>query len=531
MTGPAPRPQAEDDLPDLPELDGEVGDPGGEAYDEPLETAGDSEDVGLDDTTGAGDPVDERELGDGLLDETSILAGAEGIADLAIGDEIDDGGELERWTVDAEASEHVEAWDADFGGDDEEARTELNDAGDEGAEEPAAAGGDDDTAALPSLDRQANDEAAGDDVDLADEGEVAGGTFEEEARASAPFGARLGPPYAVTVRWLGPDAEAIVALGGPYVVGERLYRVNDGALAPIDGKGLDGGAPTSVAVHPARPAQLLVGTRLDGVLRSSDGGATFGPGTGGRPELGGLAASVPFYVDVERVGVARFWCRTRSGALYRTEDFAETWSRPLLPSPVAAFTTDLRGGGAAALLVPRSGNAELARTLDGGRGWTVRAVPGLAGPPREGGFGLALAGETVLITDESVDGAWLSADGGVSFERIPALAGALAVAIAEEPEGLVAYAAAFHAGGDHGAVVRVELAGRRPLGVATVLDVRAERAARSVELRGDPEGDHRVYAISAASNDGRTVVVAGTGAGLFEVVIERPSPAQGAPST
>jgi photosystem II stability/assembly factor-like uncharacterized protein len=92
--------------------------------------------------------------------------------------------------------------------------------------------------------------------------------------------------------------------------------------APDATRGLAARRPDPVAVHPARPDRVVVGTADGALLRSTDGGETFAT-------VGDLGA------DVDRVTAVattpadpdEWWAGTEPSAVYRSTDGGATWSR------------------------------------------------------------------------------------------------------------------------------------------------------------------------------------------------------------
>ncbi len=376
-------------------------------------------------------------------------------------------------------------------------------------------------------------ETLADDLDLAGDGMIEGDelSYEEEARLS---GAIVPPPLDPAAReiiHLGPRLGMVYDLspvaGGFLAVGEELYRVEGDEVVPIAGPraGIEELRPTSIAAGDERGERIAIGTRLSGVLVSEDGGQTFEAQNGWRGERGETAtaegSSVGFFVAAERHAEGRrLWGRTRSGALFRSDDFGRTWSRPLLLAPVAALVDDPEGG-FLALSVPASGPAQTARTEDGGHGWTMRTVPGLSrSSDSEAEYHIAARGPRLAVTsDGEPHGPRLSVDDGRSWEEVATLPAPGVAALVQEGDASCLYASLFFAGADRGVLIRHA---RRPDGTTSdhlVLDVRAEREARDLESAGDPEGDNRVFAIDARTEAGYTILMVATGAGLFRVKV------------
>jgi hypothetical protein len=549
MTAAAPKKDpVEDDLEDfiddLPPLEGsldaeeELGT--GEDFEPKLSTLDAGEDVGLDDDV-AGmdfDPVQLLDLGE---ESETWTDGSEAAGDVIGTDGLEsaEGEEEYGWTEGTEASP-LEDWadDLDLG---QSEKVLGEDTGEEGVDDEISLGGgaDDDDVGLPPLEDFGDDEGMetlADDLDLAGDALIEGDelSYEEEARLSGTIVPAPLEPSVVAVEHLGPRDGMIYDIsrvdGGFVAVGEDVYRVTGDDVTSISGPRaeLEELRPTSIAAGDDEGRLIAIGTRLSGVHVSEDGGQTFEARNGWRgerdeniPEKG---ASVGFFVVAERHdGGRRLWGRTRSGALFRSDDFGKTWSRPLLLAPVAALADDPEGG-FLALSVPATGPAQTARTDDGGHGWTMRTVRGLMrSADSEAEYHIAARGPRIVVaSDGEPHGPRLSDDDGQSWEEAETLPAPGVTALVREGEAQCLYASLFFAGADRGVLIRHA---RRPDGTAEdrlVLDVRAEREARNVESAGDPEGDNRIFAIDARTEGGRTILVVATGAGLFRVRVRHP---------
>ena len=489
---------------------------------------GEDEHVGLDDVTGRDEPIGDEDL---LLDIAHEgerwTAGSDEAGDLA-GDaaaSLDAGGAEYGWTADTEAPTEEE-WPDDVlaiaGGHDESFIGD--DHGEEGADEDFSVrvGEDDDApTGLPRLDMGTSDQGdeLADDLDLQDEGEVEGAdlSYDEEARLSGATVPALFDGGQLAVTHLGPGDDAIVGMSvvgeDVWAAGDRLYRSRGGALVLVEGEGLEGLDLTSVAVLADDGSVCAVGTRLAGVLLSVDDGRSFERVNSWLGPSPAATATVPFHVHAARhAGAPRtLWGRTRSGALFRSEDRGVRWSRPVLPSPVAALA--LAPSGVFALCVPGPGRCQLVRSADDGRSWTTCGEPPLA-VVEPGTAHMGVVDEVVVVVEETDrEGPVVSSDGGASFSRLADLPGAGPVALVLEAARPVLYAGLFFEGADRGVVVRRALAGAPSL----VLDVLAERRARGIEARADAEGENRVLSIDATVRDGGTRLHVATGAGLFRV--------------
>jgi hypothetical protein len=522
------RPNAEDDLlPGLPPLEGgDEPSPELELDDELDAETEDGEEVGLDADTGLDGSEDEA-IEDGDEDEPWTV-GSEESNDLDDGDEDFGPEDAATWTAADEAAPLADDDDDDLTEEDGEPAA-VADRGEEGLDddEPVATGTDDDSD-LPAIEPLAslNSDEGSDELEVSDAGDLDGLDLadEHERRLEGTSLPRHPDDGSLAVSYLGPedDSLACVARAGDHIVAggfEGLYRAGDSELVPLDAEGLSGEGTTSIVIDAGDPQRIAVGTRLGGVMVSGDGGSTFDTANDWRRREGGT--EVALYVAIEPCASgSRLWARTRSGALYRSEDFGATWAGPLLLGPARALAVDAAGGGVVVLTGGR-GAAQIARSTDGGARWLMRDAPSSAasgGAGRAAGDEPALAahGDVLVVAHEGdAEGPHISHDGGVSWARLGELAGAGVVALGREVGGVALYAGLFFAGADRGVLVR-----RGADGVSAVLlDVAAERDARSIEALGDAEGDNRVLALDVRVGRVGTTVLAATGAGLFRLAL------------
>ncbi len=514
----APMPIASDDdlLPGLPVLDGGGDDdaaPVAGLDDDDAAPAAD-ESVGLDTEIGTGeDDVDDLEDDDA----ETWTADAEA-AELDDGEE-DFGTEESGWTDDATA-----AVEDDDDTEDPESASLISDRGEEGLDEDAAHDRADDVFddAPPDLEDRAST-GADDDADelLNVDGTGSDGSDETpDDVGDVSFAPEHG--VALHVSYLGPADDAIACVTSD---GERLlaggtlglYHERNGARIALSAEDGEWEGVTSVALESGTRDRIAIGTRLAGVRTSRDGGITFDSANAWQRHAGDVEVAL-FVAGEPSAAGTRLWARTRSGVLCRSDDFGASWSAPVLPAGVRAFALDAEGAGVAALVASR-GAAHLARSVNGGARWSMRAVPLDPGRASAGGAELALAtlGPVLALADPSDPaGVHLSFDDGSTWIADASLRGASALALAREEDRVVLYAGIVQPAADRGLVVR-----RGPEGVShSILDVEAERRSRGLDALGDPDGDHRVAALSVRVEAGTTRIFAATGTGLFR--IDRP---------
>ena len=211
-----------------------------------------------------------------------------------------------------------------------------------------------------------------------------------------------------------------------------------------------------LAVDPSRPARLYLGTEIQGLLRSTDGGVTWeavnqGLADGGNTAITALAASRrPF-------GTA--FAGTSNGGLYRTVNGGDSWS------PLRQGLPDT---GVQALAVspstPRTVYASFTgsgiyRSTDAGASWTPAGDPAPPGIPVSA-LAVHPSSPLVVYAGTRRGGVFKTTDGGVHWTAT-ALARTVevrALAVGSSPSEVL-YAGAeapnqYHLGTDPGGVLR-----------------------------------------------------------------------------
>ena len=326
------RPAEEDELDELPAIDGGDGDgeeetdPENLDDDEPPEDGGDP----FDDATGENDPVEEAEVsGDesGWLDDAGDSEGLDvGTPDTFSAEE--EGSVLLEGAEEADDAGMED--DLPEGGADADGRSLVGDAGEEGfADEEEEVREED----LPRLDAD-GDETEMDDADLL--GELPDEAVGEEPRP--PWDDRAWERVDVGLAGLAGVAAFSCGPAGLVVAGQGLARIDRaGRVTALEGIGLRGGAPRAIAVD---GDFIVVSTPRAGVLVSKDGGAAFQEANGWQELLpadqreGGL--------DLVLAG-EDLWGRGRSGALFWSPDRGATWARARVDHPVEAIAGDAAG--------------------------------------------------------------------------------------------------------------------------------------------------------------------------------------------
>ena len=233
-------------------------------------------------------------------------------------------------------------------------------------------------------------------------------------RAAAPPGPAESPSPSPTASPEGsPGPDGTTGSTGPW-----LYATGDAGAswARIPGDGLKGRIVFALAAVPATRAALptlLAADGTDGVLRSTDGGATFQVATRGiapDPDAGGIVVTA--LAAGSGVGVA--FASTTNG-IYRSPDGGATWTRTCAVSP------DLPCG--RPYVAPEDPSIVLAadfhgltRSADGGVTWEVAGTGTLPGSEDGGIDSVAIGGGTVPVAWASGPaGLFHSTDGGVTW--------------------------------------------------------------------------------------------------------------------
>jgi hypothetical protein len=495
-------PREEDDLDELPPLDGdsadarENGEEGSETGVEPGELVGEDGDASLDDATGEDDPVDADDL---EVDDADggWLAEPADAPDLDLGDM----GvvEMRDQAPATEDAEEPGVGDEDFGlgGAPEHGGLDGGDEGPVGADEELR------EADLPELD--ADEEGDLDDAALVDPG------FAADEPVGLPWaaepwshvGAPVGLASATAVACAGRGA---LAAGREEGRDAELVRIDlEGIAQGVASAGLDASDVKALAVEGDVVAALLGRGSL---VLSRDGGASFAPATEG------LAAT-----DVVLVAGTP-WVRTRGGALAAVRGGAVDVEAPPAGArwTLRALAHDV-GGGVAALAADDAGRVSgLVRargTDDGAVENEALVTPEPVGP----GAVLAVRGAHVAYTGRrggivrrGADGAWAVHrwDGQVTGLAFVDDAGTLVAATYSEAD-------------DTTALVRLD-AGARAEVVARLGPARAEPGVRAIAGTDDGDGEGgstgdgaRVLALAHDDARGVVWVAGGFGVAAFAV--------------
>ncbi|HEX8796897.1 MAG TPA: hypothetical protein VF765_38360, partial [Polyangiaceae bacterium] len=324
-----PTPPGEDELDELPPLDGDANDAPEAESEVQIEDLDDASEASLDDATGEDDPADAEELD---LDESDggWLEEPNETPDLDLGDvAITDFAEGESAAEDAE---EPGAGEEDFGFGDAPERGGL-DAGDEGPLDEDEELREQD---LPALD--ADEEGDLEDAALVDEG------FAADEPLGLPWAAapweRVGAPVALVGARVVACAGSGAIVAGRNEAGEaQLVKVDlEGASQVMGASGL---APASIADLVVEGATVAAVADDGAVLVSRDAGQTF--------VVTPLAAAGLHAAQTAIVG-GSLWIRTRAGALLFAPVAGELTREPV-PGAVGALTAGASAGEAATALV------------------------------------------------------------------------------------------------------------------------------------------------------------------------------------
>jgi hypothetical protein len=489
----------EDELDELPPIDGDGGD-------DP-ETAADIEEIGGFEANdaGAGSPLDDSTGEDDPLD-AAALAGLDGVER----DEAD-GGWLE---------EAVDSPDLDLG---EAALLDAGREGDEGAsledgEEPLAPDEDfgiGEGAERVGLDRaeegpvNADEELRDEDLPAPD----ADDTPDEEGRAEddglldervigeEPLGlpwaadpwTLVGPPLGLSNLGLPGGITAMAcATRGAVVTGRagsaahELIRVDlEGGRQVLPAEGLRGGRVVALAAEGEAVAAVAEGGRL---LLSQDSGARF------------EAVAVPEGVAAADVALASgiLWVRTRTGSLLAARP-GKLLDRCTVPGTVVSLASD-GSGGVVALAVDETGRpATLVRGRDNG----AAACEAVQAPPGRPAAWLSARGHHVAyVAGSARDGIVVRRSDG-SWHRLQWEGRVTALAIIDDVGTLVA--ATYSEADDTTGLVRLDGAGRASL------------VARLGPSRDDAEADGRTLALAFDGTRGVVWVAGGFGLAAFAI--------------
>jgi hypothetical protein len=479
--------EAEDDeLDDLPPIDGDGGDELQSTRDlEGLDDDEEDADPSLDDSTGEDDPVDETEL-DGDERETGWLGEASETADLDLGDAglLDVGADDER--VSLEDADEPSIVDEDFGvGEGGEPLTlDFAEEGPVDADEELR---DEDLPALDADDAPDDEGKAEDEAMLDDR--VTGDDPLGLPWAAEPWN-RVGPPLGLSKVGLAGGVSSIACVPrGALVAGRSenghwlLLRVDlEGGLQVQAGRGLNGARIHALTAEGDAVAAVTEGGRL---ALSRDGGDSFEPVT--VPE-GVAAADVVLAAGI-------LWVRTRTGSLLAARP-DRALERRAVPGTVVALAGD-GAGGVFGLSVDDSGRpATLVRARKDEL--ICEAVQGPSGRPAPL---VSARGDHVAYVASSPKGGVVLRGNGGNWQRFSWEGKVTALTFLDEEATLLV--ASYSETDDTTGLVRIDAAGRTAI------------VARLGAARDDADADGRALAIACDDPRGVVWVAGGFGVAVF----------------
>jgi hypothetical protein len=487
-----PRPPTEsedDDLDELPPIDGDGEAEGPELDDVDVDDGDEGEESPLDDATGEGDPVDPSEL-DGDEAESGWLEEVTDAGDLDLGPPVL--AELlaaEDESLAIDDRDEPAAADEDFGVEEGSGRSGL-DFAEEGPVDEDDELRDEDLPALDADDGPDVDPAVGDES-LLDE-RFAGSeplalpwASEPWPRVGSPMGlASVGLPGGITALACAPRGVLVAGRVASGVAGVVLVDL-EGTRQALRAEGIgDGRQPSARVVALAAEGELVAAVCEGGrLILSRDGGDAF------------EAVAVPEGVTAADIVLASrvLWVRTRTGSLLAARA-ARGLERCAVPGTVAALSGD-GAGGVAALVVDETGRPA---TLVRGRKDGSVVCEALEGPSgRTGTLMTARKGHTAYASGAARGGIvvrWA----GAAWQRVPCEGRLAGLALIDDAGTLVA--AAYAEADDTTRLVRVDPAGRASL------------VAGLGAARDDAEADGR--AVAMAWDDARGVVWVAGGFGI-----------------
>jgi photosystem II stability/assembly factor-like uncharacterized protein len=216
------------------------------------------------------------------------------------------------------------------------------------------------------------------------------------------------PPPWMPLGPFGGDVRSLTAGPDP----ATLYAVTPSGVFKTADRGLSWAAvnlrrdAANLAADPAHPGVLYLAVRIEGVIKSTDGGAHWAPANGGLP----FQNATPRAVALDPARPERLYLITSSPAgLWRSSDGGASWrsggpggARSIAASSTAGIAFLSAAGG-------------VYRTLDAGATWKLltRGLP--AGPADA--LAVAASDPRTVYADYNAAGLFRSQDGGASWQR------------------------------------------------------------------------------------------------------------------
>jgi photosystem II stability/assembly factor-like uncharacterized protein len=208
------------------------------------------------------------------------------------------------------------------------------------------------------------------------------------------------------------DASVVYATG----VGGVARSADAGATWTALSPTLNVAEVKAIAIDPANTQVLYLASMGEGILRSSNGGASWTPRNNGLPAaIFGVAMR---HVAIDPADSQRLYAVNEFGVLYRTADAGLNWTKASGALPVNESVLALALDPFDSNRVYMGTGAALYRSPDKGITWTTVALPVNTSGIRSVLVDPEVPG-TIALVVESPAGVIRSVDGGVSWERLP----------------------------------------------------------------------------------------------------------------
>ena len=212
-----------------------------------------------------------------------------------------------------------------------------------------------------------------------------------------------------------------------------LRSTDGGATWDLSNNGLPSARVTAVAIDPSNPSTVYVGTQ--GVFKSTDGGETWAPADNGIPSSSlGIAAIA---IDPSRPSILYAGLFANSGfGLARSADGGSTWKAAIsIVLPNATFDGLALGPANSSTIYAASMNGGVFKSTDDGATWAAVSnglpslrITALALDPSHPATLYARARGSAVFTSKDGGASWLPANTGLSASfDVAAIASALAI--------------------------------------------------------------------------------------------------------
>lgn len=210
----------------------------------------------------------------------------------------------------------------------------------------------------------------------------------------------------------------LVRAAGPALFAISLMAVAAAPLSAASGwtsLGPPGGNVYALVADPSAPGTLYAGLYASGVLKSTDGGATWAPVAG--PMRGWSVHALAIDPSKPKTLYAGTWDQ----GVWKTVDGGATWKRVLYKEPqqatILAIQIDPKSPQTVVVATDTGMNAGVHRSTDGGATWTQSAdEQGLPHNFRLWAMAMAPSSPSTLYATPG-DGVWKSTDGGKTWKE------------------------------------------------------------------------------------------------------------------